>query len=111
MNIEQLRKEYEAWAIKEGMYVGRNIGRQYDSEWCQASWESFQAAAKSRDELIRKLVEASQGFVHGVEVMGDYPDDSDMTFATRLMLKSVKELAQALAAIEPYLTKEQTNDR
>lgn len=56
MNTEQLKKEFEAWAVKEGMFISKDASGEYDSMWIQQSFESYQAAAKSRYELIMELV-------------------------------------------------------
>ena len=57
MNTEQLRAEFEAWAKDNCVPLLERVGYAYFMpDETITVWNSYQAAAKSRDELIGKLV-------------------------------------------------------
>lgn len=62
MNTEQLRAEFEAWSGVHACALGRLKDGRYYSGTVQEKWETWQAAAKSRDKLIGKLTKENRLF-------------------------------------------------
>ncbi len=86
MNTEQLRKEFEAWAVKPQSVPNQDYKESFDIEWdedgnryysplTRMAYDDYQAAAKSRDELIDKpvIVEKIARKLEA-EVRRDYPN-------------------------------------
>lgn len=62
MNTEQLRKEFEAEFTRYGFDFDR-IEVSYANDQTHGAWLAYQSAAKSRDELIERLVRAMSALV------------------------------------------------
>lgn len=68
MNTEQLRAEFEALNLYKDCDLSRcrMEPSDYANTYVHYAWEGYQAAAKSRDELIGKLYHALKVAQHGV---------------------------------------------
>lgn len=72
MNTEQLRKEFEAWYFNRRK-EWREQGIELSDADANSMWDGYQAAAKSRDELIGKLVDAFEQKVKETPVGSECP--------------------------------------
>jgi hypothetical protein len=105
MNTEKLRAEFEEYALKSGKQpIPYDNGRDVDIQPFSSAdaWEFYQAAASSRDELIGKLYKAVNNWIPQLEPYD--PHTKNKTY--QLRNDQWKQDCDALAAIEPYLTKE-----